>query len=372
MEDFMAISRKRRLPFLEHFSAMDDHRIPGMVVYPLDELLLCALCAVLGGGDDWEDIAFYGEEHLDFLRRFLPYAQGIASARTFRDVFAHLDATTFQRCFTTWMASMLGVVKEVVAIDGKTLRASATDKTAACHVVSAFAHTRGMIMGQRAVTAKSNEITAIPELIAGLALEGSIVTIDAMGCQKSIADQIIKAGADYVLALKGNQGTLHADVRLFFESPPEGVAFITHETLDKGHGRIERRHCSVTSDIDWLKEAHPWMGLHSIARVESEITHKDKTTTEARYYITSLPPDPVRIPAAIRAHWSVESMHWSLDVTFRDDHATARKDHSALNLTTFKRTAYNLFKNNTEKIPLKRKRKKASWNNEFLCSLLVD
>ncbi len=311
----MVGAAKKRLHFLDHFSPVEDHRVPGMVIYPLDELLLCALCGVVGGADDWEDIAFYGEEHIGFLRRFLPYANGIASARTFRDVFALLDATTFQRCFSTWMASMLGAVKEVVAIDGKTLRASATDKIAACHVVSAFAHARGMIMGQRAVSTKSNEITAIPELIAGLALEGCVVTIDAMGCQKAIASQIIKVGADYLLALKGNQGTLHDDVRLFFESLPEGFTLATHETLDKGHGRVERRHCSVTGDIGWLKERHPWLGLNSIVRVESETTHKGTTTTEARYFISSLPPDPARLLEAVRAHWSVESMHWTLDVT---------------------------------------------------------
>ncbi len=270
----MVAGTRKQLHFLEHFSAVKDHRVPGMVTYPLDEMLLCALCAVICGADEWEEIAFYGGEHLDFLRRFLPYTHGMASARTFRDVFARLDATTFQRCFTAWMASMLGTVKDVVAIDGKSLCASATDTTAACHVVSAFAHAHGMIIGQCAVKEKSNEITAIPELLAGLVLEGCIVTIDAMGCQKSIADQIMKAGADYVLALKGNQGTLHDDVRLFFESPPHDVTFATHETLDKGHGRVEKRRCLVTGDIDWLKERHPWMGLRSLVRIESETTHK--------------------------------------------------------------------------------------------------
>jgi predicted transposase YbfD/YdcC len=361
----------KHLHFLDHFSAVKDHRIAGMVTYPLDEMLLCALCAVLCGADEWEEIAFYGEEHLDFLRRFLPYTHGIASARTFRDVFALLDAKTFQRCFTTWTASMMGVVKDVVAIDGKAIRASKTDTTAACHVVSAFAHARGLILGQRAVTAKSNEITAIPELIAGLALEGCIVTIDAMGCQKNIAHHIIKAGADYVLALKGNQGTLHDDVRLFFEQLPPETTLATYETLDKGHGRVEQRICSVSSDIEWLKEAHPWMQLKTIVRIESHVTCKGKTRVEARYFISSLPPDAAKILAAVRAHWGVEAMHWSLDVTFRDDCATARKDHCALNLTTFKRAAYNLFKNNTEKIPLKHKRKKAAWNNDFLTSIIA-
>lgn len=362
---------KKRLHFLEHFGSIRDHRVPGMVTYPLDELLLCALCAVLSGSDEWEEIAFWGEEHLDFLRRYLPYAHGTASAWTFREVFAHLDAAAFQRCFTAWMASMLGVVKEGIAIDGKTLCASATGAVAACHVVSAFAHARGLILGQRAVKEKSNEITAIPELLAALALEGCVVTIDAMGCQKSIADQIIKAGADYVLALKGNQGTLHDDVRLFFESLPEGAKTVTHETLDKGHGRIERRHCTVTADIGRLKEAHPWTGLTTIACIESEVTSQGKTSVEARYFISSLPPDPVRLLAAVRSHWGIESMHWQLDVTFRDDLATARKDHSALNLTTFKRAAYNLLKRNTEPIPLKHKRKKAAWNSDFICQLLA-
>lgn len=366
----MVAKTKKQLHFLAHFSGVVDHRIPGMVTYPLEEMLLCALCSVLSGSDEWEEVAFWGEEHLDFLRRFLPFSQGVASARTFRDVFALLDAATFQRCFTTWISSMLGAVSGVVAIDGKTLCASRTDTMAATHVVSAFAHARGLIMGQCAVKEKSNEITAIPELIAGLVLSGCIVTIDAMGCQKTIASQIIKAGADYVLALKGNQGTLHDDVRLFFEALPAGEELVTHETLDKGHGRVERRHCSVTSDIAWLREQHPWQNIQTIVRIESEVAQKGKTSREVRYFISSLPPDALAILAAVRAHWSIEAMHWSLDVTFKDDLATARKDHSALNLTSFKRAAYNLLKRNTEKIPLKHKRKKAAWNQEFLCQLL--
>lgn len=361
---------KKQLHFLEHFAGVVDHRVRGMLTYPLDEMLLTALCAVLSGSDEWEEIAFWGEEHLTFLRRFLPFTHGVASARTFRDVFSLLDATTFQRCFSAWMASMLGAVSGVVAIDGKTLRASATDDIKATHVVSAFAHARGLIMGQCAVKEKSNEITAIPELIAGLVLEGCIVTIDAMGCQKNIASQIIKAGADYILALKGNQGTLHEDVRLFFAALPEGTTLATHETLDKGHGRVERRRCWVSSDIAWLKEQHPWQNIHTIIRIESEVTQKRKTSVESRYFISSLPPDAAKILASVRAHWSVEAMHWSLDVTFRDDLATAKKDHSALNLTTFKRAAYNLLKRNTEKIPLKHKRKKAAWNQEFLTKLI--
>jgi predicted transposase YbfD/YdcC len=271
---------------------------------------------------------------------------------------------TPQRCFTAWMASMLGALQESVAIDGKTLCASAAGNAAACHVVSAFAHVR-------AVKEKSNEIPAIPELLAALALEGCVVTIDAMGCQKAVADQMIEAGADYVPALKGNQGTLHDDVRLFFESLPAGVKTAAHETLDRGHGRVERRRCTVTADIGRLKQNHPWMGLATIARIESEVTSRGKTSTETRYFISSLPPDPVRLPAAARGHWGIESMHWQLDVTFRDDLATARKDHSALNLTTFKRAAYNLLRRNTKPIPLKHKRKKAAWNHDFLCQLLA-
>lgn len=362
---------EKKLHFLEHFSSIPDHRVPGMITYPMDELLLTCLCAVLSGSDDWEEISFWGKEHLDFLRQFLPFTHGVASPRTFRDVFALLDAKAFQQCFTTWMESMLGAVSGVVSIDGKTIRASATNNTPATHIVSAFAHTRGLIMGQCAVKEKSNEISAIPELLAALALQGCIITIDAMGCQKAIASQIIKIGADYILALKGNQSGLHNDVKLFFESPPEGFTIASSETLDKGHGRVERRICSVTSDIEWLKEHHSWQNIQTIIRIDSEVSKAGKSSRETRYFISSLAPDAARILACVRSHWGVEAMHWSLDVTFRDDYSTARKDHSAMNLSTFKRAAYNLLKQNTEKIPLKHKRRKAAWNQSFLCSLLT-
>jgi predicted transposase YbfD/YdcC len=359
-----------QLSFLEHFSKLPDFRISGMVTYPLNEVLMSTLVGVICGAEDWEEIVLFSREHLGWLRKFLPYESGIASAQTFRLVFSGLDSECFSQCFSSWVGSLVGHIKGVVAIDGKTLCGSKWDSSGggALHVVSAFAHEAGLVIGQRAVDAKSNEITAIPELLDSLALEGAIVTIDAIGTQKNIAARIIEKKADYVLALKGNQGTLHKDVRLFFEEGSKDSTWYQHDTTDGDHGRIEQRFCTATDDIDWLKEQHNWQGLRSIIRIKAFRTDKKTGVLEeeTRYYISSLPPDAANLMACVRAHWSIENnLHWHLDVSFREDACRTRKDHAALNLAIIRHIAINMLKKTSAKLSIRKKQCKAAWNQTF-------
>ena len=363
--------------FLTCIRDVPDHRIAGMVTYPLDEILLAALVGVLCGAEDFDDVESIGSELIVWLRRFLPYRDGIAAAQTFRKFFRLVDAEAPERAFASWVASLQETIAGVVAIDGKTLRASKTDGngSGALHLVSAYACEAGLVIGQRPVDGKSNEITAIPELLEILALKGAIVTIDAIGTQTGIAAKIVERGADYVLALKGNQGTLHDDVRRFFADHDLRGGCAVHAETDAGHGRIEERTCHVAGDIDWLRQRHPnWTGLRSIAAVTA--TRTDKKTgacsTETRYYIASLEPDPATILKATRAHWRIENnLHWQLNVTFDEDRCRVRKGHAARNFAVFRRFALNMLKREPSKAPIKRKRLKALMNDTFRTQLLA-
>jgi predicted transposase YbfD/YdcC len=361
--------------FIEHFSELEDPRFSGFVTYPLPEILVAALVGVVCGGEDWEEIVLFCEEKMDVLRRFLPYEDGVASAKTFWRVFDCLDSQTFADRFAAWVAALMGPVKGVVAIDGKTMRGARQPggSEKALHVLSAFAHEAGMVIGQRCVDGKSNEITAIPLLLETLALEGAVVTIDAIGTQKAVAQAILNKKADYLLALKGNQSFLHDDVKLFFADPDLAKNGDHSTTTDHGHGRIEERVCRVTDDVAWLKERHPdWPELRSIAAITSTRTDKKTgtTTVETRFYITSLPPVAASILTATRAHWSIENnLHWMLDVIMGEDVCQTRKKHAALNLASVRKLALGLLKRHPAKIPIKRKIKKASCNNDFLLSI---
>jgi predicted transposase YbfD/YdcC len=362
--------------FLEHLGEIEDPRIVGMVDYPLDEILLALLVGLLCRAEDFDEIEMMCEEHLDWLRRILPYANGIAPAQTLARTLARLDPRRLEDAFSAWTAGLCERVAGVVAIDGKTLRGSkkAADGSGALHLVSAFAHEAGLILAQRATDAKSNEITAIPEVIDMLELAGAIVTIDAMGTQKEIAAKIVGKKADYVLALKGNQGTLKEDAAGFFEDAVLAETCAVHEDIACGHGRIEKR-LARAADAGWLAERHPeWKGLKSIFCVTAERTVKKTgaASTETRLYISSLPPDPARLLAAVRAHWSVENnLHWQLDMTFREDECRTRKDHAPRNLAMIRRTALNLLRREPSKLSLKRKRLKASVNPAFRAALLA-
>lgn len=358
--------------FLDLCCGLEEYRVPGMVTYPLAEIVFAAFIGVMCSGDDWEDIALIAAEKVDFLRRYLPYADGVAPEQTMRRCFAHLDSTGFQERFTQWVMGLVGRLRGVIAIDGKTLRRTkdVPKNQKALHLVSAFAHEAGLVIAQQAVDEKSNEITAIPELLERLCIEGCIITIDAMGTQKAIAKKIVERKADYVLALKGNQGTLANDVELFFADPALAASCATATTTDIGHGRIEERQCKVTDTIEWLKDLHPeWHNLRSIAAITATRTIKatGETSIETRFYISSLAADPIVILDATRSHWSVENnLHWMMDVTFHDDLSRAREKNLALNFSVLKHAALNMLKRATAKLSIKSKRKKAALNNDFL------
>ena len=362
--------------FLSLMNGVADLRIAGMITYAMDEMLLAALVGVLCGAEDFDDIENIGGELLGWLRGFLPYEHGIAPAQTMRRVFRVLDATALERLLSRWASSLLGPERPTIAIDGKTLRASkrAADGSGALHLLCAYACEAGLVIGQRPADAHSNEIPAIPPLLEMLALKGAIVTIDAMGAQKEIAAAIASRRADYVLALKGNQATLHDDVLGYFGDGELLKECAVHAETDFGHGRIEERSCRASGDTAWLNHSHPgWTSLKTIAAVTAIRTDKKtaRAATETRYYITSLPPEPALILKAVRAHWAIENnLHWQLDVSFDEDHCRLRKDHSARNLALIRRAALNMLKQNPWKAPIKRKRLKALMNREFRTQLI--
>ena len=335
--------------FLDYFKDFPDARQAGKVIYRFDEVLVLCLLAVLAGAETFVDIARFGEKKLDLLRRFRPFRHGTPSHDHLGDIFATLDAEEFQRRFVAWVAGLTGAPHDVIAIDGKTLRRSYQNKGAQApiHMVSAFAARQRLVLGQVKVAEKSNEIVAIPKLLDMLAIEGAIVTIDAMGCQRAIADKIVEKKADYVLALKGNQGTLRQDVELFAaEQKANGFKdskVSRHETVDGDHGRIETRTYTMIHDVAWLKERHDWPGLQGVVMVESTREIGDKIERETRFYITSLMWLASQLGPVIRSHWAVEnSLHWVMDMIFRDDECRIRTQHAPANFTTLKHMAHNL------------------------------
>ena len=364
--------------FLESFEELDDPRQRGKVLYPLDEVLLLVLLGVIAGCESWVEIARYGEKKLGLLRRFRPFEDETPSHDQLGDIFAVLDAEQFQKCFVAWVASLTGLGPEIIAIDGKTLRRSYQEggAKAPIHMVSAWSAKQNLVLGQVKVADKSNEITAIPKLLDMLVIKGAVVTIDAMGCQREIAAKIIEKEADYVLALKGNQGTLRNDVEEFFtEQKANRYADCKpsrHETLEKSHGRIETRTVTVVGTIDWLKERHTWTGLTSIVMVESCREIAGKSEREARFYITSLKADAERLGMAIRGHWGIENgLHWVMDMVFRDDECRIRRDNAPANFATVKHMASNLLRQAPGKDSLRVKRKVAAWDDDYLAAIVA-
>lgn len=364
--------------FLNHFKDLPDPRQRGKVIYPLDEVLLLCLLAVLAGAESFVDIALFGERKLDFLRRFRPFRDGTPSHDQLGDIFATLDATRFQQCFVSWVAALTGAAADVIAIDGKTVRRSFQKKGAKApiHMVSAFAARQRLVLGQVKVAEKSNEIVAIPALLDMLAIEGAIVSIDAMGCQRDIAEKIVDKKADYVLALKGNQGTLREDVELFAaEQKANGfndTKVSRHQTVDGDHGRIETRTYTAFHDLAWLQERHNWPGLKAVVMVESTREIADKIEHETRFYITSLVWLAHQLGPVIRSHWAIEnSLHWVMDMTFRDDECRIRTEHAPANFTTLKHMAHNLIRKAPGKPSFRAKRKIAAWDDDFLASLIA-
>jgi predicted transposase YbfD/YdcC len=364
--------------FLHYFKDMPDPRQRGKVTYPLEEVLLLCLLAVLAGAETFTDIARFGEKKIELLRRFRPFRDGTPAHDHLGDIFATLDAKEFQRCFVAWVAALTGTPAEVIAIDGKTLRRSYQKKGAKApiHMVSAFAARQRLVLGQVKVAEKSNEIVAIPALLAVLAIEGAIVTIDAMGCQREIAQAIVDKKADYVLALKGNQGTLREDVEVFAaEQKANGfkdTKVSRHETVDGDHGRIETRTYTAFHDVAWLQERHHWPALKGVVMVESTREIGSKVERETRFYITSLVWLAEAIGPVIRSHWAVEnSLHWVMDMIFRDDECRIRTNHAPANFTTIKHMAHNLIRKAPGRDSLRLRRKVAAWDDDFLASLIA-
>ena len=363
--------------FLDHFKDMPDRRQPGKVAYRLDEVLLLALLSILAGAEGFTDMARFGHKKLPLLRRFLPFANGTPSHDHLGDIFASLDPQAFKERFVAWVGGLTKAPLDVIAIDGKTSRRSGRKGGKdTIHMVSAFAARQRLVLAQTKVNEKSNEIVAIPALLDMLSIEGAIVTIDAMGCQRNIAQKVIDKKADYVLALKGNQGTLRDDVELFAtDQKTSGYAdtmISVDQTVDGDHGRIETRRVTVVHDIAWLRERHQWPGLKGVVIVESQREIGPKTERETRYYVTSSTLRADKLGRVVRDHWAIEnSLHWVMDMTFRDDECRIRTQNAPENIVTLKHMAANLARRKKGKDSVRLALKTAAWDDEYLAKLIA-
>ena len=361
--------------FITHFSVLEDPRIERCKKHKLLDILFLTVSAVLSGAQGWEDIEEFGHAKLLWLQRFVELANGVPRHDTIARVMARLEPGILQQCFFQWMNDVVEAVDgNVIAIDGKTVRGS-FDKASrknALHMVSAWSCASGVALGQVKTSEKSNEITAIPRLLELLELKKCIITIDALGCQKGIARDILNKKADYVLGVKKNQPALHADFVQYFEkhlllsenktSSKIGI----FETVDKAHGRVETRRCWQSTDLQWLPTTKEWEGLRSVLRVESTRCIGENTSKEVRYFISSLPLNPERALAAIRQHWFVENqLHWVLDVTFGEDRSRIRRGDAPENMAVLRRLALNICKKCANGDSNPKKLKKAGWNDSF-------
>jgi predicted transposase YbfD/YdcC len=373
-------SRLRAL--LDHFAEIEDPREPWRVAHPLPEVLLLVVCGTIADCDDYEGIAAWGKAHLEFLRRFLPYHHGVPGARWLTILMNRIDPKLFSSVFTAWVRETWPDRLDLVAIDGKTSRRShdRSAEKAPLHLVSAFATTSRLVLGQEAVADKTNETNAIPVLIERLAaddgLKGALVSIDAIATNPAIATTIRAAQADYLLAVKANQPTLRSEIESFFaDAPPAGLESTTD--ADKGHGRIEQRTVTVAREVDWLDGDRRFPGelrlpdVAAIIRVASRAELKDRCRFETRYYISSATLSAPRAAEAVRSHWAIEnSLHWVLDVTFGDDQSRVRKGHGAKNMAVVRHFAINLARTAKDKRSVRLRRKCAGWDTNYLATIL--
>ena len=362
---------------LDHFSVLDDPRQSWKVLYPLSEILLIVLCGTMAGAEDFVEIRRWAERKIDFLRRLLPFAGGIPSHDTLNDLMNALPAELFSACFTSWVEDLRKEDPEIVAIDGKSSRRARRRDEPPLHLVSAWASRQRLVLGQEAVSGKGNEITAIPRLLERLELTGALVTIDAIGCQRGIAEAIRAKGADYLLALKDNWPALAGEVRLFFDTQP-AESFQRFETTDGDHGRIEVRRHFVSHQVAWLETNRRFPGeprfpgLAMIGMVEAEVERNGRTSLSRRFYLGSATLSAAQFARAVRAHWGIENrLHWIMDVVFHDDLMRLRTQNGPANMATLRHAALNLIRAIPDKASLKVRRKTIAWDDNYLAKTVT-
>lgn len=375
--DQMLVKDRLRL-MLDHFAAVGDPREGCKVKYPLGEVLFLVTCATIAGCDDYDEIAAWGQHHLAFLKTYAEYFFGTPKEDWLRVVLNRIDPALFEACFTSWARSLRSDAADLIALDGKTVRRSGEESAGLkpMHLVSAWASTQRLVLAQEAVDTKDNECTAILAILDRLAVEGALVTIDAIATNPTIARAITDKGADYLLALKRNQPTLHDEVATYFGDPATtGLASVS--AVDKDHGRIETRTTKVTHDVGWLTgdRRHPgenrFVGLASLISSTTQVERQGKVTRDTRYFISSAHLSPERAAEAIRNHWGIESLHWVLDVTFKEDQSRLRRGHGAQNMALVRRLAFNMVRAGKGKRSIKTARKTAGWSTDVLKDIVT-
>ena len=369
-------------PLITFLDNIVDPRRVGACDHKLIDILMIAMCTILSGGESWEDMEAYGNEKYDWLKTFLDLPEGIPSHDTFYRVFCLLDPDAFQDCFVRWVKSafpsaLAATHMDIVPIDGKAIKGSRGKGRRAVHMVSAWSSRLGLVLGQKKVDKKSNEITAIPELLEAIDLKGALITADAISCQKSIAETCVEQGADYLLAVKGNQKTLQKDIETaieaHWEAQPDDIPSDTFaEQEEKGHGRKEYRCCWLFNDLDSLSTGEDWQGIKQFCVIQADRTIKGKATTALRFYICSKAMTASEMLSATRIHWEVENnLHWMLDVTFNEDDSQTKNDNAAENLSTLRRISFNILKLDVGRSgSMRTKRKRSGWSNQYLTQIL--